>query len=70
MLAVVAKVPRFMPICVSMMGTATREPAGDFGSTLAPVNKEYKEEAQCAQKGGRILFFVICGFIKNFFPNF
>ena len=35
MLAVVAKV-RFMPICVSMMGTATREPAGDLGSTLTP----------------------------------
>ena len=32
--------------------------------------KEYKEEAQCAQKGGRMLVFVICGFIKHFFPNF
>ena len=32
--------------------------------------KEYKEEAQCAQKGGRMLFFVICGFIENFFLNF
>ena len=32
--------------------------------------KEYKEEAQCAQKGGRMLVFVICGYIKNFFPNF
>ena len=28
--------------------------------------KEYKEEGQCAQKGGRILVFVICSFIKNF----
>ena len=33
------------------------------------ARKEYKEEAQCAQKGGRMLFFVICGFIKHFFPN-
>ena len=33
-------------------------------------SKEYKEEAQCAQKGGRMLVFVICGFIKIFFPNF
>ena len=31
--------------------------------------KEYKEEAQCAQKGGRMLVFVICGFIKNFLTN-
>ena len=31
--------------------------------------KEYKEEAQCAQKGGRMLVFVICGFIKNVLPN-
>ena len=27
------------------------------------------EEAQCAQKGGRMLFFVICGFIENFILN-
>ena len=32
--------------------------------------KEYKEEGQCAQKGGRMLVFVICGYIKDFFPNF
>ena len=32
-------------------------------------NKEYKEEGQCAQKGGRMLIFVICGFIKNFLTN-
>ena len=32
-------------------------------------SKEYKEEAQCAKKRGRMLIFVICGFIKNFFPN-
>ena len=31
--------------------------------------KEYKEEGQCAQKGGRMLVFVICGFIKNFLTN-
>ena len=37
---------------------------------LQGSNKEYKEEAQCAQKGGRMLFFVICGFIENFFLNF
>ena len=24
--------------------------------------KEHKQEAQCAQKGGRMLVFVICGF--------
>ena len=31
---------------------------------------EYKEEAQCAQKGGGLmLVFVICGFIKNVLPN-
>ena len=35
-----------------------------------PVVKEYKEEAQCAQKVGRMLVFVICGFIKNFLPNY
>ena len=35
-----------------------------------PTPKEYKEEAQCAQKGGRMLFFVICGFIENCFLNF
>ena len=33
------------------------------------VSKEYKEEAQCAQKAGRMLVFVICGFIKNFLTN-
>ena len=32
-------------------------------------NKEYKEEGQCAQKGGRMLIFVICGFIKTFLTN-
>ena len=31
--------------------------------------KEYKEEGQCAQKWGRMLVFVICGFIKNFSTN-
>ena len=31
--------------------------------------KEYKEEGQCAQKGGRMLVFVICGFIKNSLAN-
>ena len=31
--------------------------------------KEHKEEPQCAQKGGRMLVFVICGFIKDFLPN-
>ena len=39
----------------------------DFHTIVEP--KEYKEEGQCAQKGGRMLVFVICGFIKNFFPN-
>ena len=34
------------------------------------IVKEYKEEAQCAQKGGADAFFVICGSIKHFFPNF
>ena len=33
------------------------------------TGKEYKEEAQCAQKGGRMLVFVIFGSIKNFLPN-
>ena len=28
-----------------------------------------KQESQCAQKGGQMLVFVICGFIKNFLPN-
>ena len=37
----------------------------------AGATKEYKEEAQCAQRGGgQILVFVICGFIKNFLPNY
>ena len=27
------------------------------------VGKEYMEEGQCAQKWGRMLVFVICGFI-------
>ena len=31
--------------------------------------KEYKDEGQCAQKWGRMLVFVICGFIKNFSTN-
>ena len=31
--------------------------------------KEYKLEAQCAQKAGRMLVLVICGFIKNVLPN-
>ena len=39
-------------------------------ATIDVVPKEYKEEAQCAQKGGRMLFFVICGFIENFFLIF
>ena len=30
--------------------------------------KEHKQKAQCAHKGG-MLVFVICGFIKNFLPN-
>ena len=34
-----------------------------------PSGKEYKEEGQCAQKWGRMLVFVICGFIKNFSTN-
>ena len=34
------------------------------------LDKEYKEEVQCAQKGGLMLVFVICGFIKNFLPNY
>ena len=45
----------------------------DFQIFLRPcylITKEYMEEAQCAKKGGRMLIFVICGFIKNFFPNF
>ena len=29
----------------------------------------HKQDAQCAQKGGQMLVFVICGFIKNFLPN-
>ena len=33
-------------------------------------SKEDKEEAQCAQKWGRMLFFVIYGIIKNVLPNF
>ena len=31
--------------------------------------KEHKQEAQCAQKAGRMLVFVIFGFIKNLLPN-
>ena len=46
-----------------------------MGYTIPPIcflipikNKEHKQEAQCAQKGGgRLLVFVICGFIKNFY---
>ena len=34
------------------------------------MDKEYKEEAQCAQKGGRMPVFVICGFIKKFLTNY
>ena len=33
------------------------------------VGKEHKEEGQCAQKWGRMLVFVIYGFIKNFSTN-
>ena len=32
-------------------------------------SKEYKEEGPCAQKWGRMLVFVICGFIKDFLPT-
>ena len=38
--------------------------------TKMDFSKEYKEEGQCAQKWGRMLVFVICGFIKNFSTNY
>ena len=38
-------------------------------SSIMEALKEYKEEGQCAQKWGRMLVFVICGFIKNFSTN-
>ena len=34
------------------------------------LGKENKQEAQCAQKRGRMLVFVICGFIKHFYQIF
>ena len=41
----------------------------NYFAYLHTKNKEHKQEAQCAQRGGRMLVFVICGFIKNFLPN-
>ena len=40
-----------------------------FFDEIDTLCKEYKQEAQCAQKEGRMLVFDICGFIKNFLPN-
>ena len=34
-----------------------------FKVTYWELGKEYKEEGQCAQKWGRMLVFVTCGFI-------
>jgi len=48
------------------MATANEASAG---ALLTPTGKEHKQEAQCAQKGGRLLVFVICGFIKKCLPN-
>ena len=44
--------------------------SSSFVTEYVQCTKEYKEEAQCVQKGGgRMLVFVICGFIKNVLPN-
>ena len=38
-----------------------------FTAATIYSGKEHKEEAQCGQKGGQMLVFVICGFIEKFF---
>ena len=45
------------------------DPTMNFPDGENGCYKEYKEEAQCAQKGEWMLVFVICGFIKIFLPN-
>ena len=42
----------------------------ELGGMTGTDAKEDKEEAQCAQKWGRMLIFGIYGIIKNVLPNF
>ena len=69
---------RIVSHCVTFWHLLTkikmRRPLGSFVSFKMMIErtdkegkgKEYMEEVQCAQKGGRMLVSVICGFIKNF----
>ena len=61
----------FQLICCPIIGWKTCWMPKLFHTSvrLYPSAKEYKEEGQCAQKGGRMLVFVICGFIENFLTN-